>query len=196
MQGGPKRMQRLWFVISTKFLIDCHWFLHMHISISNLQSEALTTLRRKRTSYQVIMTFIFWLLNTLAPSRVRTTDYDNIKIYRVGPKRMQLLWSVISTKFLIDCHWFLHMHISISNLQSEALTTLRRKRTSYQVIMTFIFWLLNTLAPSRVRTTDYDNIKIYRVAQKECNYFDMFFNEILDWMPFIITVWDIILFSK
>ena len=27
IQGGPKRMQRLWSVISTTFLIECHWCL-------------------------------------------------------------------------------------------------------------------------------------------------------------------------
>ena len=27
IQGGPERMQRFWSVISTTFLIECHWFL-------------------------------------------------------------------------------------------------------------------------------------------------------------------------
>ena len=31
IQGGPKRMQRLCSVISTTFLIECHWFFTVHV---------------------------------------------------------------------------------------------------------------------------------------------------------------------
>ena len=34
IQGGPKRMQRVWSVISTTFLIECHWFLLYWIEYS------------------------------------------------------------------------------------------------------------------------------------------------------------------
>ena len=34
IQGGPKRMQRLWYVLSTTFLIECHWFLLYWIEYS------------------------------------------------------------------------------------------------------------------------------------------------------------------
>ena len=34
IQGGPKRMQRLWSVISTTFLIESHWFLLYWIEYS------------------------------------------------------------------------------------------------------------------------------------------------------------------
>ena len=34
IQGGPKRMQRFWSVISTTFLIECHWCLLYWIEYS------------------------------------------------------------------------------------------------------------------------------------------------------------------